>query len=249
MGCFFMNIGDLVTRNKYGNDIVFRIIKIKNNIAYLNGEYLRIKADAFIDDLKTYNKEEKCEEIDIVLNRDSTLIPGCVLHLDGDERYLKKCLDLYKKYDIPAVGYFMEEKEMEKQITNLLIEHKPDVLIITGHDSVRNKDGKEIFENSGYFINAVKKARIYEPSKDSLVIFAGACQSYYEGLIKSGANFASSPSRKNINVLDPVCIAINVSKSHVNEFIDIEDILKRTISKGVGIGGIDTRGVARKLYQ
>ncbi len=30
---------------------------------------------------------------------------------------------------------------------------------------------------------------------DELVIFAGACQSHYEEIIKAGANFASSPHR------------------------------------------------------
>ena len=114
---------------------------------------------------------------------------------------------------------------------------------------MKSENGKETFENSGHFINAVKKARVYQPSKDSLVIFAGACQSYYQGLIESGANFASSPTRQNINVLDPVYIAISVARSHVNSFIDVEQVLKKTVSKGVGLGGIDTRGVARKLYQ
>ena len=244
-----MKIGDLVTRKKYNNDIVFRITNIENDLVYLTGEYLRIKADAFFEDLKKYDGEEEKIDMDLVDVRDSKLIPGCVLHLDGDEKYLNKSMELYKKYNIPAKGYYMDEKKMEKQIINLLIEHKPDVLVITGHDSVKIIEGREKFENSEYFVKAVKKARIYESGKDSLVIFAGACQSYYEGLIEAGANFASSPSRKNINVLDPVYIAISVCKSHVNEFIDVENVLKKTISKGVGLGGVDTRGVARKLYQ
>ena len=104
------------------------------------------------------------------------------------------------------------------------------------------------FENSKYFIQTVKKARIYQADKDALVIFAGACQSYYEALIESGANFASSPTRQNINVLDPVYIAISVAKSHVGSYLDIEETLKKTVSKGVGLGGIDTKGVARRLY-
>ena len=244
-----MKIGDLVTRKKYGNDVVFRVTNIENDIYYLKGEHIRLKADAYKEDLIKYNKEVSFDELELDFSRDSKLINGCVLHLDGDEYYLKKCMGVYKKYNIPAIGYFMDENQMEKKITNLLIEHKPDILVITGHDSVKVNNGKEVFENSKYFINTVKKARIYAPSKDSLVIFAGACQSYYEALIESGANFASSPSRKNINVLDPVYIAINVAKSHVNEFVDVENILKKTVSKGVGIGGIDTRGVARKLYQ
>lgn len=244
-----MKIGDLVTRKKYQNDIVFRITRIEENIVYLKGEFVRLRADASKEDLILYKENYKEEEMILEMSRDTKMINGCVLHLDGDERYLNKCLEVYKKYNIPAVGYFMDEKDMEKKITNLLIEHKPDVLVITGHDSVKLSNGKEQFENSKYFINTVKKARIYESSKDALVIFAGACQSYYEALIESGANFASSPSRKNINVLDPVYIAISVARSHVNDFVDVENVLKNTISKGVGLGGVDTRGVARKLYQ
>lgn len=244
-----MKVGDLVTRIKYNNDIVFKIIKIENNIAFLCGETIRLKADAYLSDLLIYKDEINSEGEILELVRNSKLINGCVLHLDGDEYYLKKCMSVYKKYDIPAVGYFMDENDMPKKITDLLIQHKPDILVITGHDHYKVENGKEIFENSKYFINTVKKARVYQPSKDYLVIFAGACQSYYEALIESGANFASSPNRKNINVLDPVYIAISVARSHVNSFIDVEDTLKKTVSKGVGLGGIDTRGVARKLYQ
>lgn len=244
-----MKIGDLVTRIKYNNDIVFKIIGIENGVAKLKGQTIRLKADAFLSDLLVYKEKinEETEVLDLI--RNSKLINGCVLHLDGDEYYLKKCMEVYKKYDIPAVGYFMDESEMPKRITNLLIDHSPDVLVVTGHDHYKKDNGKESFENSKYFINTVKKARVYQPSKDALVIFAGACQSYYEALIESGANFASSPNRKNINVLDPVYIAISVARSHVNWFMDIEETLKKTVSKGVGLGGIDTRGVARKLYQ
>lgn len=244
-----MKKGDLVTRYKYNHDVVFQITDIKNNIAILKGECIRLSADAPLNDLKLYEKETQQEQIELEFSRNSKLINGCVLHLDGDEHYLKKCLDVYKKYDIPAQGYYMQEKEMPNQITNLLVKHKPDVLIITGHDNYKvDSNKKEQFENSKYFIQTVKKARIYQADKDALVIFAGACQSYYEALIESGANFASSPTRQNINVLDPVYIAINVAKSHVGSYIDIEETLKKTVSKGIGLGGIDTRGVARRLY-
>lgn len=245
-----MKIGSLVTRFKHNHDIVFRIVDIKNDFAILKGECVRLRADAPLNDLKIYeNKEVSQEIVDLEFNRNFKLINGCVLHLDGDENYLKKCLDVYKKYDIPVQGYYMEEKEMPNQITNLLVKHKPDILIVTGHDNYKvGYNKKEYFENSKYFIQTVKKARIYQADKDALVIFAGACQSYYEALIESGANFASSPSRQNINVLDPVYIAITVAKSHVGSYIDVEDTLKKTVSKGVGLGGIDTRGVARRLY-
>ena len=46
------------------------------------------------------------------------------------------------------------------------------------------------------FIKAIEEARKYEENQERLIIIAGACQSNYEELIKSGANFASSPSRK-----------------------------------------------------
>ena len=245
-----MKVGSLVTRCKYNHDIVFKIVEIKDNIAVLKGEFVRLSADAPINDLKIYEKGDVLEEaLELEFNRGSKLINGCVLHLDGDEHYLKKCLEVYKKYDIPVRGYYMEEKEMPNQITNLLVKHKPDILIITGHDNYKvDHNKKEHFENSQYFIQTVKKARVYQADKDALVIFAGACQSYYEALIESGANFASSPTRQNINVLDPVYIAITVAKSHVGSYIDVEDTLKKTISKGVGLGGIDTRGVARRLY-
>ena len=245
-----MKVGSLVTRYKYNHDVVFKIIEINSDYAILKGECVRLRADAPLFDLKIYEKKQVEEEmLELEFNRNSKLINGCVLHLDGDEIYLKKCLDVYKKYNIPAQGYHMDEKEMPNQITNLLVKHKPDILIVTGHDNYKvDINNKEHFENSKYFIQTVKKARVYQADKDALVIFAGACQSYYEALIESGANFASSPTRKNINVLDPVYIAITVAKSHVGSYIDVEDTLKKTISKGVGLGGIDTRGVARRLY-
>ena len=245
-----MNVGNLVTRRKYNHDVVFKIVDIIEKTAILQGESVRLRADAPLSDLKKYDDKTAEEDIfELEFDRSFKLINGCVLHLDGDVNYLKKCLAIYKKYDVPVQGYYMDEKEMPNQITNLLVKHKPDILIITGHDNYKvDGNNKEHFENSKYFIQTVKKARVYQADKDALVIFAGACQSYYEGLIESGANFASSPNRKNINVLDPVYIAITVAKSHVGSYIDVEDTLKKTISKGVGLGGIDTRGVARRLY-
>ena len=46
------------------------------------------------------------------------------------------------------------------------------------------------------FIETVKEARRYEREQaEELVIFAGACESYFEALIMAGANFGSSPAR------------------------------------------------------
>ena len=51
-------IGDLVTRNSYNNDIVFKIINISDSIAYLKGTNIRLYADSKLDDLKIYDKQD-----------------------------------------------------------------------------------------------------------------------------------------------------------------------------------------------
>ena len=98
------------------------------------------------------------------------------------------------------------------------------------------------------FVEAIKQARLVQPDKDALVIFAGACQSYYELLVASGANFASSPSRKNIHALDPVIITSQIASTNIKEYVDLEKVIEKTSYKQLGVGGIDTRGVARNLY-
>ena len=61
------NIGDLVTRNSYNNDIVFKIVDIDNDIAILEGVDIRLSADSKLDDLK---KEMKVEsDDDSILDR------------------------------------------------------------------------------------------------------------------------------------------------------------------------------------
>lgn len=240
-------IGDKVTRKKYNHDIIFRIRKIDRDVCYLIGEEIRLEATAKKDDLRIYEKENRETNDTFLIPKDDNMIYGKVLHIDGDLKYLEKSLKLYKANDVPVVGYFFEEKEIPNKITSLLIKHKPDILVITGHDSYRNVNTEE-FKNSENFVKAVQNARIYEPDKDALVIFAGACQSYYEALIESGANFASSPKRLSINVLDPVKIAILVATRHVGSYLDINEILSVTTNKNSGIGGIDTKGVARRIY-
>ena len=70
------------------------------------------------------------------------------------------------------------------------------------------------YRNSRHFIETVKQARKFEKvSKKKLVIFAGACQSYFEALISAGANFASSPARILIDFLDPLIVAKNVAET------------------------------------
>ena len=51
-------IGDLVTRKSYNNDIVFKIIDIDGENYILKGDVIRLYADSPKEDLKIYNKEE-----------------------------------------------------------------------------------------------------------------------------------------------------------------------------------------------
>lgn len=118
---------------------------------------------------------------------------GKVLHIDGDEEYLNVCLRGYKRLGIEAIGKQVPEMEQSARVIELLLEYRPDILVLTGHDGlikgVQNYRNLENYRSSKYFVEAVKKARDYEPSYDNLFIFAGACQSHFEALIESGAYY------------------------------------------------------------
>ena len=247
--------GDYVTRNSYGNDTVFKVINISDNIYYLKGVEVRLYADAKYDDLRLetdVHEDEAIDEIDIkdeLLTRgDYFYLPAKVLHIDGDEEYLSRCLKFYKRNGIFAIGKKINEKNVYEQIPILLKEYKPDIVIITGHDAYLRKKGDDIndlknYKNSVYFVKAVKAARNYEKSHEKLVIIAGACQSNYEELIKAGANFASSPKRVNIHALAPAIIASTISLTERNKEIDLKKLLDKTKYKEDGMGGIICNGL------
>ncbi len=257
------NIGDLVTRNKYNNDIVFKIVDIKDNKVILKGINVRLLADSDIDDLKKCNdcEEKVCDDNEIMdrlsnnlrLNREEYFyLPGKILHIDADKEYLDRCMKFYKKMDILSYGFVISEKEIPHRIYYFLKEINPDIVVITGHDAFYNKNSDKSdlinYKNSDNFIMAVKEARKYEKSHDKLVIIAGACQSDYEGLIKAGANFASSPKRINIHALDPAIIASSISLSPKSKDIDLIEILNKTKYKSEGMGGIITCGMMYTGY-
>ena len=79
------------------------------------------------------------------------------------------------------------------------------------------------YRNSRYFAQTVKNVRKDNKNKD-LVIFAGACQSYYEALIQAGANFASSPARILIDFVDPLVVAEKIATTDANKYLTINDI-------------------------
>ncbi|MBM7694570.1 spore coat assembly protein [Peribacillus deserti] len=182
-------------------------------------------------------------------NGDYFQIPGRVLHIDGDPTYLKKCMDLYEKVGIPVQGIYCNEKEMPQKIIPMLELYRPDILVITGHDSYSKAKGKKndlnAYRHSRHFVQTVREARRKIPHLDQLVIFAGACQSHFESLIQAGANFASSPSRVNIHALDPVYIVAKISFTPFMDRINVWDVLKNTLTGEKGLGGIETKGVLR----
>ena len=198
--------------------------------------------------------EEFLKKIEIPeLERDDYFyLPGKILHIDGDEEYLARCLKFYEKMRVQAYGLTLREEVISTDIVKYLKKLKPDIVVITGHDffyknrkDIRNIDN---YKNSKYFAEAIKQAREYEKSHDKLFIIAGACQSDYEDLIKAGANFASSPKRVNIHALDPAVIATSIALSSRDKPMDIIKIISRTKYKEEGIGGIITNGTMYTGY-
>jgi spore coat assembly protein len=175
-------------------------------------------------------------------------IPGTVLHLDGDLEYMGVCKKVYDDLGIENNCFHVPEEHQPRRIGLLLREYKPDILVLTGHDGMVKKgvaDGVENYHATRYFIEAVVEARSFQPSKDDLVIFAGACQSWYQGLLKAGANFASSPERVLIHCLDPVLIVEKVAYTPLYKTISIYDTLIESITGLKGVGGIESRGQFR----
>lgn len=105
------------------------------------------------------------------------------------------------------------------------------------------------YRNSRHFIQTVKEARKYdELHNKNLVIFAGACQSYFEALMDAGANFASSPARILIDFLDPLIVAKNVAITDKNKYITIDDFVNELRDGKKGINGIGARGKRNVIF-
>ena len=266
--------GDIVGRKSYGKDIIFiveRIIQNKNDkIAILKGLVERIEADSDVDDLEIIEKrkinrslENLNEKVELRLDRYSKAqnkndiknslfgndrknqertVTGKILHLDGDR---KNSLFGNDRKNIP-------EHRQPYEVYRLLKIYNPDILIITGHDGMI-KRGKEFnniynYRNSKYFIQTVKEARRYDKEVNkNLVIFAGACQSYFEALISAGANFASSPARILIDFLDPLIVAEKVAITDEYKYISIDDICRELRDGKKGVDGIGANGKMKKM--
>ena len=181
------------------------------------------------------------------------IVSGKILHLDGDRKYSEKSYRYYKKVGLNAIVKNIDEYRQPQVVYRLLEYYNPDILVITGHDGMIKKGTKynDIYnyKNSKYFIQTVQEARRFEKDYNkNLVIFAGACQSYYEAIISAGANFASSPARILIDFLDPLLVAQKVALTEKYKFITIDDIAYELRDGKDGISGIGANGKLTKKH-
>ena len=144
--------GDIVSRNSYGNDIIFsvkRIIKLanQNQVAILKGIDVRVEADAPVEDLQLVSKEEQekrekelekmiinrieKERIKSENRRKEIVHTGRILHLDGDKKYSEKSMMYYRKMGLNATVKNIPENKQPKVVYRLLQIYNPDILVIT----------------------------------------------------------------------------------------------------------------------
>ena len=97
------------------------------------------------------------------------------------------------------------------------------------------------------FVETVKEARRYDRDYNkNLVIYAGACQSYFEALIQAGANFASSPARILIDYLDPLRLANKIAITDNYKYVSMDEIYKDLRDGKAGIDGVGGMGKKSK---
>lgn len=256
--------GSIVARISYNKDIFFivdRIIKSSNNkkIAILKGVTIRIVADAPLNDLEpilTKDVLKKIEKENAKLERRlarnlriktiEVFKTGKILHLDGDRRYSEKSAKYYRRLGLNAVVKNIPENKQSQYVISLLEKYNPDILVITGHDAMLKKgtnyNNIYNYRNSRHFVQTVTNARKWANSSDKLVIFAGACQSFFEAIMAAGADFASSPGRILIDFIDPLIVAEKVAITENYKFINIYNFIDEIKEGEKGIGGSTVRG-------
>ena len=163
-----LKIGDQVTRISHEHDILFKIVGFEGDIVFLKGVDLRLVADSYVDDLvKVLDHKENDDKSIIEKNvRDLNIdrsqyfyLPGKILHIDGDNDYLERCMKFYEDMNVKANGIALKEIEMPNKILALLEEFQPDIVVVTGHDAYYSKkdDMKDNnnYQNTINFIDAV----------------------------------------------------------------------------------------------
>lgn len=263
--------GDIVGRKSYGKDVFFvvdniLVSRLNKQFAILKGLNIRIIADSPIEDLEIISKKEVLNSIkssDIAMEnrierikkevfKRQKIYTGKILHLDGDRKYSEKSARYYNKTGLNAVVKNISENKQANVIVPLLNKYNPDILVITGHDAML-KNGSNYnniynYRNSRHFMNTVREARKWGRSSDKLVIFAGACQSFYEGIMSAGADFASSPGRILIDFVDPLIVAEKIAITEEYKFVSSNEIAREIREGAKGISGVGARG-KRKIIE
>ena len=252
---------------------VENIIKDSSGIetAILKGITIRIVADAYLEDLvildtKILNDSLRSldikieDRINVFLKKGKekleekernfdNLNAGKILHLDGDRLYSEKSARYYRKRGLNAVVKNVAENKQHLMVKDYINKYNPDVLVLTGHDGMIKTGTKYAdisnYRNSKYFIQGVVEARKLCPSSNKLAIFAGACQSFFEAIMASGANFASSPGRILIDFMDPLIVAEKIAVTDRKKIVTINDIANELRDGKRSIDGIGVMGKKR----
>ena len=251
-------IGKLVYCSKDKNKILYTVKSEDNQEVTIIGVYYRVVKKCLKSEVYEATDEEvfkerkifenKKHQIEQLQNRGKRYLVGRILHIDGDEEYLNKCLELYDKMNIYAYGITMKEEKMASEVRKYVVKLNPDIVVITGHDLYNNNVLKYLknYSNTINFVEAIKEIRKIKGRYECTII-AGACQSNFEALIANGADFASSPKRINIHTFDPAVIAIRVATTSFNKVVNISDISKFIENGKDAFNGIETYGKMRLI--
>ena len=96
------------------------------------------------------------------MNYKQNVYTGKILHLDGDRKYSEKSANYYIKVGLKAVVKNIAEKKQADVVVSLLKRYNPDILIITGHDSMFRKGA-----NYNNIYNYRNSRALYKHSKRS----------------------------------------------------------------------------------
>ena len=231
---------------------IYEILEEKNEMILIRGIHYRIKkwcekntvleADQETIDLHNNKARVYKKRITETRNKErNKCLYGKVLHLDSDKKYLNKCLELYKETGVYCYGLCLPEEQMPNNIREKILHINPDIVVITGHDMYNSGNVKDVenYKNSKYYIETIKEIRKVDKS---CVIIAGACQSHFEAMIASGANFASSPKRINVHTFDPAVIAIKAASTSITKIINLSSSYKYIENGREAFGGVETFG-------
>ena len=274
-----VGVGDMATRRSYGQDLVFyvrRILGTDPPVAQLIGVNVRLFADSPLDDLivldyrvkpsspsglkaiiarvvfeRAKPKPQRNYRLEAV-RADYVPIPGKSASHRRRRALPQAMPDFIPESQCPCDRAAYSGSGTAQEDQGGIGKHRPDILVITGHDGLLRKQGSRDFlinyRSSQYFVETVKQARLYDTNRDGLAIIAGACQSHFESLIEAGANFASAPERVMIHCYDPVFVAEKLAYTPFTQVVDLPELFYTTISGKDGIGGIETRGKLRQGF-